>query len=163
MKFGLTYDVAGAPDEFFAWLLDPRREEDLYKGELRYRSYETAGRRESEERVVRRAWFQRGGQLPGPVAQLFGPGFSETEDGTFEKADRLWTWRVTPSSLADKIRHEGSLWAEAVDGVRTRLRVDLTFDAKIFSVGGLLETATEKNLREEWDRTVVLYNRQTSA
>jgi len=162
MKFTLTYDVAGAPDEFFAWFLDSAREEDLYKGELTYRSYAMSGRRESDERVVRRTVFQRGVQLPGPVAKLFGADFTEVEDGTFEKADRLWTWKVTPSSQADKIRHEGHLRAEGADGVRSRLRLEFTYEAKIFGVGGLLESSTEKNLREEWDRTVAFYNRQAS-
>ncbi|MEW1831522.1 DUF2505 family protein [Streptomyces sp. NPDC088196] len=162
MKFTLTYDVAGAPDGFFAWFLDSAREEDLYRGELAYKGYSMSGRRESDERVVRRTVFQRSLQLPSPVAKLLGANFSEAEDGTFEKADRLWTWKVTPSSLADKIRHEGHLTAEDTDAVRSRLRVELTYEAKVFGVGGLLESSMEKNLREEWDRTVAFYNRQAS-
>ncbi|MFD4561477.1 DUF2505 family protein [Streptomyces sp. NPDC058469] len=163
MKFTLTYDVAGAPEEFFAWFLDSRREDDLYKGELKYRSYVMSGRRESDERVVRRTVFQRAMQLPAPAAKLLGADFSEVEDGTFEKADRLWTWKVTPSSQADKIRHEGHLRVEDVDAVRTRLRLEFTYEAKIFGIGGLLESVMEKNLREEWDRTVAFYNRQACA
>ncbi|MEV6512778.1 DUF2505 family protein [Streptomyces sp. NPDC051642] len=163
MKFTLTYDVAGAPDDFFVWFLDSAREEDLYKGELAYRSYSMSGRRESDERVVRRTVFQRSLQLPDPVSKLLGANFSEVEDGTFEKADRLWTWKVTPSSQADKIRHEGHLRVEDVDAVRSRLRLDFTYEAKIFGVGGLLESFMEKTLRGEWDRTVAFYNRQASA
>ena len=70
---------------------------------------------------------------------------------------------VTPSSQADKIRHEGHLRVEDVDAVRSRLRLDFTYEAKIFGVGGLLESFMEKTLREEWDRTVPFYNRQASA
>ncbi len=163
MKFSLSFEVAGAPEEFFGWFFAPVREDDLYKGELTYRSYEMVAQRESEERVVRRTRFQRGVQLPEPVAKLFGGNFGEIEDGTFEKADRLWTWRVTPSSLADKIRHEGSLRAEDAGGTRSRLGLELTYEAKVFGVGGLLEGFMEQRLREEWDRTVGFYGRQAPA
>ncbi|MGW3310571.1 hypothetical protein ACWDG9_28720 [Streptomyces sp. NPDC001073] len=70
------------------------------------------------------------------------------------------TWWVTPSSLADKIRHEGRLRAEDAGGTRSRLGLELTYEAQVFGVGGLLEGFMEKWLREEWGRTVGFCGRQ---
>ena len=61
--------------------------------------------------------------------------------------------------MADKLRQEGTMRIEAVGTGKVRRIAELTMEAKVFAIGGLIESTTEKQLREGWDKSAVFMNR----
>lgn len=66
---------------------------------------------------------------------------------------------MTPSTMADKLRQEGTMRIEPIGDSKVRRIAELTMEAKVFGIGGLIESTTEKQLREGWDRSAVFMNR----
>ncbi len=97
--------------------------------------------------------------MPGPVAKLLGSNFRYTEEAKLDKARKVWTFKMTPSVLADKMRQEGSMRVEPVGDGKVRRIADIVIEAKIFGVGGLIESSAEKALREGWDQSAVFMNK----
>jgi hypothetical protein len=76
--------------------------------------------------------------LPGPVKKVIGDSFSYVEEGTYDAATKRYSFKVTPSTAADKTTTTGEAWCEDVGG-KTVLFTRLKVEVKIFMVGGLVE------------------------
>ena len=97
--------------------------------------------------------------VPKAVEKLLGPSFEYEEQARLDRAENRWHWKIIPSSLADKVTTEGQFRLEPLDGGKCR-RVDAaTIEAKVFGVGKLLETTTEKQVVETWKAEVACVNR----
>jgi hypothetical protein len=93
--------------------------------------------------------------MPGPVAKLMGSNFRYTEEGTWDKGTKIWRWKMTPSTMAEKLRNEGTMRIEEIGGDKVRRIADLVMEAKVFGIGGLIESSAEKELRNGWDQSAV--------
>ena len=60
---------------------------------------------------------------------------------------------MTPSTLAEKLKNEGTMRIEPIGEDRVRRIADIVVEAKIFGIGGLMESTTEKELRNGWDKS----------
>jgi hypothetical protein len=58
---------------------------------------------------------------------------------------------MIPNTLADKLRVSGVMRVEPTDKGCRRV-VEVENEAKIFGIGGLVESSTEKSLREGWTK-----------
>lgn len=118
---------------------------------LGFPKWELVDQKETDTEIIRTVKAIPKLDLPGPAQKLLGEGFGYTEEGRFDKAKKIYKFVIKPSTLADKLKNEGTVRAEAIDGgKRTKRIVDLVIEAKIFGVGGMLEKATEKGNREGW-------------
>jgi len=76
-----------------------------------------------------------------------------------DKKTKVWKWKLTPSTLADKVRQEGSLRIEPAGEGKVKRTVELFIEAKVFGIGGMLESTTEKQLRDGWNDSAVFMNK----
>ena len=83
-------------------------------------------------------------------AKLLGDSFGYTETHNFDKKTKLFRARMTPSVLADRLSSESVVRVEAAGAGKCRRTVEVSVEARIFGVGGLVEGALEKNLRTGW-------------
>jgi hypothetical protein len=97
--------------------------------------------------------------VPGPVQKLFGPGFRYTEEGSMKKDEGIWRWKMTPSTLADKLLTSGTVRVEAIGDDKVRRIAEMDVQAKVFAVGGLIESSAEKQMRDGWDRSANFMNK----
>ena len=95
--------------------------------------------------------------MPGPVAKLFNSGLSLIMGGSISLVNNTWQIKYTPSTLADKILLERTLRIVTNDNGITQYS-DYILAAKIFGLGGLLESTLEKLLRTEADQTSAYMN-----
>ncbi len=158
-KFTVTHEIHCTPETFWTVFLDKEFNERLYKEGLEFPSFEILEQRETDKEVFRRAAGKPKMNMPGPVMKLLGDGFRYTEDATLDKATKTWRWKMTPSTLADKVRQEGTLRVEPVGDKRCRRVVEIVMEAKIFGLGGLMESSAEKSLREGWDKSAIFLNK----
>ena len=156
--FTLTHDIKCSAQRFWDLFFDREYNDELYKVVLGFPEFTLIEQRETETGFVRKAAGQPKMDMPGPIAKLLGSGFRYVEDGTFDKAKGVYRWKTTPSTLADKMRNEGVLKVEPVGDDRCKRIVELTIEAKIFGVGGLLEKSVEKSMRDGWEKSAVFIN-----
>lgn len=157
-KITLTHEINCNLDTFWKLFLDKAFNEKLYKEKLGFPEYTILEQVETDTEIIRRAAGQPKMDLPGPVAKLLGPGFRYTEEGRLNKATRVWAFKLTPSTLADKLRNEGTVRAEPVGDNKVRRITELIIEAKIFGVGGLVESTAEKQFRQGWEDSAVYMN-----
>ena len=100
---------------------------------------------------------------PKAVQKILGNSQTFVETGTYDKVAATYTFKVTPSTLADKLFISGVMRTEP-DGDDHCFRVvDFSIEAKIFGVGGLLASAIEKNTRESYDKSGKFTNEYLAA
>lgn len=162
-KFTITHEFNSDEDTFWKVFFDKAFNDRLYKEHLQFSQYEVVDQRETDAEIVRKVKGSPKMNLPGPVAKLFGSGFSYVEEGRLNKATKLWTWKMTPSALGDKLRNEGTMRIEKIGEGRIRRIADITIEAKVFGVGGLIESSAEKQLREGWDASAPFFQKGIDA
>ncbi|MGK5732034.1 DUF2505 family protein [Streptomyces sp. URMC 124] len=150
-QFTVQLSVNGAASEVWALLTDDAFLEDLYRNRLNYVKWAVDQRHDAPEGdLIRKVTLIPPMNAPAPVRKLLGPGFSETEDSRYDRKRLTWTWRRTPSTMADKIKEEGQVRVEEAAGGGSLVVADTTIECKVFGVGGLMESTAEKHSRNDW-------------
>jgi hypothetical protein len=157
-KFTITHEINCDADTFWKVFFDKAFNEELFRKELGFPEYNILDQRETDTEIVRKVAGQPKMNMPGPVMKVLGPGFKYTEEGRLQKATKTWTWKMTPSTLADKLRQTGTMRIEPVGDNKVRRVTEISMEAKIFAIGGLLESSAEKQLREGWDKSAMFMN-----
>ena len=160
-KFTVTHIINCDADTFWRVFLDKEFNEELYRKALGFPEWAIVDQAERGGEVVRTVRGQPKMNVPGPLKKIFGSGFGYTEEGRLSGAGAaaVWRWKQIPSTMAEKLRNEGTLRIEAVGEGKIRRSAEIVIEAKIFGVGGLIESTTEKQLREGWDESAVFMNK----
>jgi hypothetical protein len=93
-------------------------------------------------------------KLPAPVAKLIGDSFAYEERGTLDRASNEWTWRmVQPANLdpkskprKDAVTMHGTARIKTSGDGHCRRTDTFSIEAKIFGLGGLIESSIDKEL-----------------
>jgi len=157
--FTLTHEIQCNEETFWKVFFENAFNEELYQKVLGFPEYLILQQDQTDTQITRRVIGQPKMNMPGPVAKLLGSGFRYTEEGRFDKAQRVYSWKMTPSTLADKLRQEGSVRVEPAGDNKVRRIATMINEAKVFGIGGLIESSAEKQLREGWDRSAVFLNK----
>lgn len=157
-KFTVTHEINTDVEGFWKLFFDKEFNEKLYKDGLGFSDFRLLEQKDSDAGVTRKVTGTPKMTVPGPVAKILGSSFSYVEDGSLDKKSNTWKWSITPSTAADKIKSGGTLRIEAAGPGKVRRIAELYVEAKIFGIGGMIETATEKDLRDGWDKSAVFMN-----
>lgn len=157
-KFSVKHEINCNEETFWKVFFDKEFNEKLYKGRLGFPEFTILDQRDDDKETYRKVKGTPKMNVPGPVAKVLGSNFGYTEEGRLNKATKLWSWKMNPSTMADKLRNEGTMRIEVIGDNRVRRVADLIIEAKIFGVGGLIESSAEKQLREGWDDSAVFMN-----
>ena len=96
--------------------------------------------------------------MPGPVKKLFGDRLSYVEEGTFDKKTRRYTFKVTPSTLAEKTKVAGEMWVEKLGEKKVARVTKISVEVKVFMVGGMVEDRILADLRSSYDKGTTFTN-----
>jgi uncharacterized protein DUF2505 len=157
-KFTVTHEINCNEETFWKTFFDKSFNEKLYREALGFPGFDVIEQNETDTNITRKTKGTPKVDLPGPVMKLVGPGFSYIEEGTFDKQTKAWSWKMIPSTLADKVRIEGTIRTEPVGSDKVRRILEIQIEAKIFGVGGLVESSGEKQLRHDWDESAAFMN-----
>lgn len=157
-RFTLTHEIRCNADTFWKTFFDKSFNETLFRQRLGFPEYTIVDQRETETEIVRKVTGTPKMNMPGPVMKLLGSGFGYTEEGRLNKATQVWSWKTIPSTLAEKLRSEGTLRIEPIGDNKVRRITEIVIEAKVFGVGGLIESSTEKQMREGWEQSAVYMN-----
>lgn len=157
-NFKVTHEINCNADTFWKLFFDKEFNERLYKEGLGFPEFTVLDQQETDTRLTRKCQGMPKLNMPGPVVKLLGNGFRYTEEGTWDKGTKVWKWKMTPSTMADKLKQEGTMRIEVVGDNRVRRVAELVNEAKVFGLGGLIESSAEKQLREGWDLSAKFFN-----
>lgn len=158
-KFNLSHEINCTPETFWTIFFDKEFNQELFLKGLSFPEFSILDQRETDTEITRKVAGKPKLNMPAPIMKLLGNGFGYTEEGKLNKATKVWTWKFTPSTLAEKLRNVGSMRVEAIGDKRCRRLADIEVEAKIFGLGGMIESSTEKSLREGWDHSAVFMNK----
>lgn len=97
--------------------------------------------------------------LPGPVAKILGDSFAYEEHGTLDREKNVWRWKMVPGkAMQGKLFTEGTIRITP-EGERVRRTDEVSIEAKVFGVGGLIEASAEKELRAAWSKEATFLRR----
>jgi hypothetical protein len=159
VKFTLTHEINCDVDTFWKTFLDNEFNVALYTGALGFPDWKATELKDTETQITRKVSAQPKMEVPGAVAKLIGPGMRYIEDASMSKSERIWRWKMTPSTLTDKLFVGGTVRAERVSDTKCRRVAEMSVEAKIFGLGGIIEGASEKQLREGWDKSASFMNK----
>jgi len=103
--------------------------------------------------------------LPGPLEKLVGDSFAYEEHGTLDRARSEWTWRmVQPTSPGAKAKSpmvttRGTMRIEPAGEGSCRRSDTVEIEAKMFGIGGMIESTVEKEVRAGWAKEVAFLKR----
>lgn len=142
-------------DTFWKVFFDREYNEKLYKEGLSFKQYEILEQTETKRRM-------RGVpkmNVPGPVAKLLGDSFGYEEQGSFDKGSNTFSWKMIPNTMTDKLNTSGFTKIEPAGEGKVRRISEANIEAKVFGLGGVLESTAEKEVRDAWDKEAVFMNR----
>ncbi|MDC3960855.1 DUF2505 domain-containing protein [Polyangium jinanense] len=157
-KFTITNEINCNEETFWKIFFDKEFNEKLYRGHLGFPDFRILEQRDSDTETIRKVAGTPKMSVPGPVAKVLGSNFSYTEEGRFDKKSKVWSWKMTPGTMADKLRNEGVMRIERIGDSKVRRIAEIVIEAKVFGIGGLIESSAEKQLREGWDGSAVYMN-----
>jgi hypothetical protein len=91
------------------------------------------------------------GDLPGPLRTLVGEGLSYREIGRLDRQRRRYSVKAESGKLGDRLLVQGELYTEALGADRCRRIFEVTAEAKIFGVGGLLEKRVLSDIERNYE------------
>ncbi|MDP3276170.1 MAG: DUF2505 domain-containing protein [Deltaproteobacteria bacterium] len=156
--FTVRHTIECNAETFWKLFFDKTFNEELFRKHLGFSQFDIVEHRETDSQIIRKVRGTPKVDLPGPIAKLMGSNFSYTEEGTFEKSSKRWRWKMTPSTLADKLRNEGTVTLEPAGENKVTRVAEIIAEAKVFGLGGMIESTTEKQLRDGWDKSATFFN-----
>jgi hypothetical protein len=135
-------------DRFWKMFFDREFNRRLYLDELGFLEIEVLDQTDTSRRMraVPRV------DLPGPLLKLIGPRFGYEERGELDRTRQVWRWSTIPSTLKGKLATSGTLRLEPAGNGAIRRSDEVTIEAHVFGLGGMIETTAEKQLRASWDK-----------
>jgi hypothetical protein len=142
-------------DEDTYWektVFDPDFNKRLYLEVLKFPGYQLLEQKDDDAKRTRRVHIDPPlGNLPGPVKKVIGDKFSYIEEGTFDKKSKRYTFKITPSTLADKTKNSGELYVEKVGDKKIVRIAKVAVEVKVFMIGSLVEEKIMGDLKHSYD------------
>ncbi len=133
------------------FFLDDEFNRQLFLGRLGFSRWEVVRSQPTEdglERVVEAAPSTK--DIPGPLKKVLQNGLGYREQGVWSKSKSLYTLKVIPASLPDQIEITGEMRV-IPEGSGCRRTYDAFVSARIFMVGGLLESRLLSDMATSYD------------
>lgn len=154
------------PETFWKTYLDPQFAKDVYLGELGYKALEILEATETTRRLRVTPKLS----LPGPVEKILGDAFAYEDHGTLDRAAGTWTWRMQPVTPPPgqkprslPVTTRGTIRVVALGENECRRTDELTIEAHVFGIGGLMESTAEKEARGAWDKEFAFLRRRVAS
>ncbi len=165
-KFTVTHDIHCNVERFWKVFFDKEFNTQLYTGTLGFPDFKVVEQTDDETTVTRKVAAQPKMEVPGALQKLIGPA-SATRRRAHEEGRGHLAVEDDPQHPGRQALHLGTrASAEAPSGTtgarrqrNVRRIAEITIEAKIFGLGGLIEGTTEKQMRDGWDKSAVFMNK----
>jgi hypothetical protein len=149
IQFTVPTDLLCTVDTFWARFLDSAAVVRTFLS-IGFTKYELLEVRDEPGRHFRKVEARPPINVPAVVQKIIGPSFGYVEEASLDKTTKVWTWKVTPSVLADRSKISGTIHCEPLGADRCRVTFAATIDIKMIGLSGILESTGEKSTRASW-------------
>ena len=155
----IRHELECDEDTYWKCVFDDEYNRKLYKDKLKFPGYELLEQKNTATSIYRRVHVDPPtGTMPAAVKKVVGDKLSWVEDGTFDKASHRYEFKVTASTMADKIHNRGTLWTEKLEGKRCVRLAKISIEVKVFMVGGMIEERLIADVRSSYDAAASFTN-----
>ena len=155
--FTMRHELDCDCDRFWALFFDKDFNEQLFKA-LEFPMWKLVDTKETDTEIIRTVKATPKMEAPAAVAKLLGSSFGYDEEGRYDKAKKTLKFIIKPNTLTEKLRNEGTVKCEPRgEGKSTRV-VEITAEAKVFGVGGMIESSFEKSFKVGWQKSADFIN-----
>lgn len=154
-KANAKHDINCDIETFWKVFLDEEYTRKMILEELGFKSMEMLEITDTKRRMAIVPKLN----MPGPVMKMLGDSFGYEEVGSLDRDKNLWTWNIITNTMTNRLKTSGTLRLESIDGGKVRRVDDATIEAKIFGIGKLFESSTEKEVYSAWDKECAFMNR----
>jgi hypothetical protein len=156
--FTMRHDLDCDCDTFWRLFFENDFNEQLYKA-LAFPEWKLLGSKETDKEIIRTVKAMPKMDAPAAVVKLLGSSFGYDEEGRFDKATKTHKFIIKPNVMTDKLRNEGTVKCEPRgEGKSTRV-VEIIAEAKVFGLGGMIESSFEKSFRTGWQQSADFINK----
>jgi hypothetical protein len=148
-------------------------DEDTYWGKIVFREdfnrevyvkhlgigWELLDQKEDDAKLTRRIKVEPPvGEIPAVLKKMLTSTLSYVEDGTFDKAARRYTFKITPSLQPEKANIVGEVWLEKLGEKKIARVCRVSVDVKVFVVGSMIEERITARLKDSWGQAAQFAN-----
>ncbi len=137
----LIHEIHCDVDTYFdRCVLDAEYNRRLFHDELKFLNYELVEQKDVGDTVVRKVKADpQVKNVPGPIKKVMGESFGYTEEGTYDRKTKIYTFRTIPAAFPDKVKINGSMRCEPLGEKKVRRITEVHIEVKIFMIGGMVE------------------------
>ena len=147
--FTMTHDIDCDPDRFWELFFDREMNTALFKA-IGFPEWNIVDQKDTDKEIVRTIKATPKMELPGAVQKLIGPSFGYEEIGRFDKEKKIFRFVITPTAMANKVKNEGWVKCEAKGPGKCTRVAEMVAEAKVFGIGGMIESSVEKGNKQGW-------------
>jgi hypothetical protein len=144
------------PEVFWKQFFDESYSRALFMEQLQFKSFTVIELKESSRKLRLSPKIN----LPGVLEKLIGDSFAYEEHGTLDRAKSVWTWQmVQPAGVSGKpkVATHGTIRVEPAPDGKCRRTDEVVIEARIFGLGGIIESTVEKELRSSWAKELPFF------
>jgi Protein of unknown function (DUF2505) len=147
-------------DRFWTVFFDLEYNKELFLRELRFESWKLVSLEDKGDRIERVVdVVPKVGDLPGPLKKLAEGGAGYRERDVFDKKAKRMSLNVEPSVLSGKLTISGTMRTEPVGDDQCRRIYDTSVVAKVFGIGGMIESRILQDVKASYDKAAAFTNR----
>lgn len=155
--FTMTHEIDCDAERFWKLFFDRELNERVFE-RLGFPKWHVVEQRETDAEIVRVVEVTPKLDMPRAVAKALGSGVGYVERGRFDRAAGKFAFEMEPSTLKDKIHNRGSVRTEPRGEKRIARITEIHIEAKVFGLGGMIESMMEKNTRDAWGKSAAYMN-----
>jgi hypothetical protein len=140
-------------DAFWKVFFDPAYNNELFLKVLGFESWNQVSLQETDARIERVVdAVPKLGDLPGPLKKLAEGGVGYREKNSLDRKAKRMIVTIEPTTMRDKLSISGVMHTEAVGDGQCRRIYEQTVTAKVFAVGGLIESRILSDVKASYDK-----------
>lgn len=157
----MRHEIDTDEDTYWAkCVFDPAFNQKLYIDALKFPQWKLLDSKEDDAKIYRKVQVDPPtGDMPAAVKKVIGDRLSYVEEGTWDRKTKRYSFKVTPSTLAEKTKVSGEMWTEKLGEKKIARITKMNVEVKVFMVGGLVEDRIIADLRSSYDKGTTFTNR----
>jgi hypothetical protein len=131
----------------------------LFLEGLKFQKYELLEQKDNGDTVTRRVKAEpEAANLPAVMKKVVGDSLGYTEEGSYDRKTKVYTFRTIPAAFPDKVKIKGTMRCEPTGEKKVVRVVEIDVDVKIFAVGGMIEERIVADIKQSYGKAADFTN-----
>lgn len=155
-RVDLRHELACDPDTYWACVLDPAYNHELFIGCLQFIRYEVTAQRDMGDHVLR--------EVRAEASRVGVPGFLQKalpyiEEGELDRQRSLYSFRTINETMGDRVKIHGYMHCAVLGPKRCLRTTEIHIDVTMLGVGGFVENRLATDLTKSYNVSAEFTNR----